>query len=402
MAAETGSPRRRRARAVGVGILLVAAGLVAWRFLLSEPGPPPGVLPVSGRIEGDVAAVAAKTAGRIREIRVREGDRVEAGQVVARLDDEQVRAREEQGAALVEQAMARARFAHHRIEVLQEDLRQGELAVDQARLDAEGRVHEAEARLAAAEAQLAQAEATHAQAQWDSDAFTRLYERGLIAEQQARQAQNAEKAQEAVVVAARRQVAAARGSLTAARASLMNPAIRSSHVAGVKGQILQAQAELTAAQAETARARAQLEEARANRQDLAVTAPFAGTVATRTAEPGEVVTSGTPILTLVNLAEVYLRAFVPQGQIGLVRVGQPARVYLDSAPREPIEAVVSRVDPEAAFTPENTYFREERVKQVVGVKLQLRGAVGYAKPGMPADGEILMDGSAWPPRERRR
>ena len=53
---------------------------------------------------------------------------------------------------------------------------------------------------------------------------------------------------------------------------------------------------------------------------------------------------------------------------------------------------MSRVDPQASFTPENTYFREDRVKQVVGVKLQLRGAVGFAKPGMPADGEILVEG----------
>ena len=99
---------------------------------------------------------------------------------------------------------------------------------------------------------------------------------------------------------------------------------------------------------------------------------------------------------------MYLRAFVPEGQIGRVRVGQPARVYLDSAPTTPIDAFVSRVDPQATFTPENTYFREERVKQVVGVKLQLRGAIGFAKPGMPADGEILVEGSAWPPRRTRR
>jgi HlyD family secretion protein len=112
--------------------------------------------------------------------------------------------------------------------------------------------------------------------------------------------------------------------------------------------------------------------------------------------------AGTPIVTLLNMADVYLRAFVTEGQIGRVRVAQPARVYLDSAPTQPIGAVVSRIDPEASFTPENTYFREERVKQVVGVKLQLRGAVGFAKPGMPADGEILVEGSQWPARRARR
>src|SRR6059036_679000 len=142
--------------------------------------------------------------------------------------------------------------------------------------------------------------------------------------------------------------------------------------------------------------------ARANRKDLRVTAPFTGTVATRTAEPGEVITAGTPVITLVNLAEVYLRAFVPEGQIGRVRLSQPARVYLDSDPAKPIDAYVLRIDPQASFTPENTYFREDRVKQVIGVKLRLRGAVGFAKPGMPADGEILVDGGQWPLRPTHR
>src|SRR5262249_29269725 len=147
---------------------------------------------------------------------------------------------------------------------------------------------------------------------------------------------------------------------------------------------------------------AQLAEAQANRQDLIVTAPFSGTVITRAAEPGEVVTAGTAIVTLLDLSKIYLRGFVPEGQIGRVRVGQAARLYLDSNPNQPIDAYVSRIDPEATFTPENTYFRDDRVKQVVGVKLQLKSALGFAKPGMPADGEILVDGNIWPERSRRR
>jgi HlyD family secretion protein len=87
---------------------------------------------------------------------------------------------------------------------------------------------------------------------------------------------------------------------------------------------------------------------------------------------------------------------VPEGQIGQVKVGQPARVFLDSDPRKPVDAYVSRIDPAATFTPENTYFRDDRVKQVVGIKLQLKAAFGFAKPGMPADGEVLIEGDAWP------
>jgi len=395
------SARRRRLAIVAV-VVIGLAGFAVWRFVLAPPALPPGVLAVSGRIEGDDSAVAAKTSGRIREITVREGDRVEAGQVIAVLDDEQIRAREQQAMAAVRQAEARVRLAQHQIAVLDEQLQQSRLGVGQARGDAEGRVSEAEGKLAAADAQLAQAEAAYAQAKWDREAMTRLFQKELVAEQEAQRAQRNEEAQAAVVAAQRRQVEAARGALTAAKANLVNPAIRSSQVVAVQGQILQAQADIAAAQAEAERSRAQLDEARANRTDLRVIAPFNGTVATRTAEPGEVVMAGTAIITLVNLSEVYLRAFVPEGQIGRVRVGQAARVYLDSSPAKPIDAYVLRVDPQASFTPENTYFREDRVKQVVGVKLRLKSAVGFAKPGMPADGEILVDGGDWPTRQARR
>lgn len=395
--------RRLRPRVmVAAALLVTLAGFGVWKVFFAGPSTPAGVIAVSGRIEGDDSAIAAKTSGRIREITVREGDRVEAGQVIATLDDQQIRAREQQAEAAVRQAVARVELAQHQITVLNEQLRQNEIGVDQARADAEGRVSEAEAKLAAAEAQLAQANASYTQAKWDREAYTKLFKKELIAEQQAKQAESTEEAQAAIVAASKRQVEAARGSLTAAKAMLANPAIRSAQAAAVRGQILQARSDIAAAIADAERARAQLDEARANRADLQVIAPFSGTVVTRTAEPGEVITAGTPIVTLLNLGEVYLRAFVPEGEIGRVRVGQQARVYLDSAPKKPIEAVVTRIDPKASFTPENTYFRDDRVKQVIGVKLQLRGEVGYGKPGMPADGEILVEGSGWPaPRTSR-
>jgi membrane fusion protein YbhG len=145
-----------------------------------------------------------------------------------------------------------------------------------------------------------------------------------------------------------------------------------------------------------------LAEADANRQDLTVVAPFAGTVITRAAEPGEVIQAGTPIVTLLDLAKVYLRGFVPEGDIGRVKVGQVAHVYLDSNITQALDAYVSRIDPQATFTPENIYFRDDRVRQVVGVKLQLKGGFGYAKPGMPSEGEVLVSGDTWPKRRGHR
>jgi HlyD family secretion protein len=160
--------------------------------------------------------------------------------------------------------------------------------------------------------------------------------------------------------------------------------------------LVQQEAQIASAAASTQHARAELAEAEANRADLTVRAPFSGTVMTRAAEPGEVVQAGTAIVTLLDMSKVYLRGFVPEGQIGKVALGQSAHIFLDSNPKQPVDAYVLRVDPLATFTPENTYFRDDRVKQVVGVKLQLTQAIGFAKPGMPADGEILVSGTVWP------
>lgn len=344
------APARRSRRGIVFLLLLVlltAGGFAAWKALFSSPPVPDNIVTLSGRIEGDDSAVAPKTTGRIVEVRVREGDSVQAGDTIAVLDDEQVRAREEQARAALLVTAARTKSANDQIAVLQAQLQQGE-------------------------AEVAQQEASYKLAVFDRDAYTRLARSGAVSERQGKQAEATAEQQAAAVAAAKRRVAT------------------------VQMQLAQQKAEIASTSASVEQARAQLVEAQANRQDLIVKAPFSGTVATRTAEPGEVVTSGTPIITLVDLSKVYLRGFVPEGQIGKVKVGQAAHVYLDSNPKQPVDAYVSRIDPQATFTPENTYFRDDRVKQVVGLKLQLKGGFGYAKPGMPADGEVLVSGDQWP------
>jgi HlyD family secretion protein len=263
-------------------------------------------------------------------------------------------------------------------------------------------VHAAEAQVATAEANLSQTQAAYEQARYDVEKFTRLAKTGDVSDRQREQARTTAEAQAAVVESARKQVAVARGALTTARANLENPPIKSSQAAAIQKQIKQAQSDVAAAQADADRARAQLKESEANRSDLTIVAPFDGTIATRSAEPGEVVTPGTAIVTMIDLSKIYLRGFVPEGDIGRVKLNQSARIYLDSNPKKPIEAVVSRIDPEASFTPENTYFRDERVKQVVGLKLLIKNPTGDAKPGMAADGEILVEGSTWPKDTGRR
>lgn len=392
---ESNHPRTRRRPLFLVGLMVfVGAGAFIWRSLAS-PAVPDDRVALSGRIEADEATIAPKLSGRILEIRVREGDSVEAGEVIAILDDEQIRAREDQAQAAVAQAEARARAARDQVAVLHAQMQQAQLHTEQSKVDAAGRVREAEADLAAAEAQLAQQQSSLQLALFDRDAYVKLAQSGAVSERQARVAASTADQQAAAVVAAQRRVDAAQGALTTAKANLTNPDIREAETATIRRQLAQQEAEVSSAAALTEQARAQLAEARANRTDLTIRAPFDGTIVTRSAEPGEIVGAGTAIATLVDLSRVYLRGFVPEGRIGAVKVGQPAHVYIDSHPDDPIDATVSRIDPQATFTPENTYFREDRVKQVVGVKLQLAGAVGLAKPGMPADGEILVSGTAW-------
>jgi HlyD family secretion protein len=390
-------PNNHSKKAIRIVILitLLITGSLVWWFFLREPNQPREIISVSGRIESDDATVAAKISGRIREITVREGDRVKAGQVVAILDDEQVKARVDQAQSNVAQAEARLRHSQHEVAILQAQLEQSRLGVNQARVDAEGRVSQAQAHVAAAEASLARAEADYKQARVDAERFTTLAQQGDAPAREGEQARTTADAHKAVVEAARKQVDASRGALLATKANLDNPAIRAAQSAAVEQQIRQAQADIQSAEAEIGRARAQLQEAMADRSDLRITAPFDGTVATRSAEPGEVISAGKPIMTIVDLSGVYLRAFIPEGEIGRVRAGQAARVYLDSNPNQPLEAVVSRIDPQASFTPENTYYRDDRVKQVVGVKLQIVNSQGFAKPGMPADGEVLVEGDKW-------
>jgi membrane fusion protein YbhG len=399
-------PARSRFRQWLPGLLFLAilggAIYLVWRIFFASAGGPDDVVSLSGRIEADPAAVAAKLSGRLLEIRVREGDSVNAGDTIAVLDDAQIRAREDQAQAAVADAEARAEAARSQIAVLQEQLRQSELLTEQARTDAQGRVRQAESEVVAAEAELARQEAAYRIAAFDRDAYARLAATGAVAERKGVEAASTAAQQTAAVAAAQRRVESARGALLVARASLTNPGIRASQAGANRRQITQQQKEVASAMAKIEQARAQLAEAQANRQDLNIIAPFSGTITTRTAEPGEVVSPGTTIVTLVDLSKVYLRGFVPEGEIGKVKLDQPARVYLDSNPNQPLDAYVSRIDPEATFTPENTYFRDERVRQVVGLKLQLKEGIGYAKPGMPADGEILIQGNTWSSNTRRK
>jgi HlyD family secretion protein len=401
-AVQTTTPKRKGPPKPLIILLVVAAsGYGVWKEFLQPAPSPAGVVQLSGRIEGDDSAIAPKVAGRIAAINYREGDMVKAGDVIATLDDIQTKTREDQARSSVSEADTRVAFAQQQIAILEEQLRENDLQLEQSKTDANGRVAQAESDLAAAQAQLAQQQGSLKIAVFDRDAYTKLAKDGAVTKRQGEEAVSAADAQQAAVAAAQQKVDSAKSAINIAKANLANPGIREAASAAIHKQIAQQQSQIATERDDAQRIRQQLDEAKENRDDLIVRAPFDGTIATRTAEPGEVVQAGTPIVTMLDMTKVYLRGFVPEGQIGSVKLGQAARIFLDSDPSKPLEAYVSRVDPQATFTPENTYFRDDRVKQVVGVKLQIKSGVGYAKPGMPVDGEILVNGDTWPPEVRK-
>jgi len=241
---------------------------------------------------------------------------------------------------------------------------------------AEANIATSKAEYARSQAELVRSQAELELAETDAKRYPPLVESGAIAEQVSNQQQSKVKVAKAAVDASQAAADASHKQILAADASLEQ----------AKAQLEQ----INTARATLASNRAQLQRFEANVNDLIITAPIAGTILTRSAEPGRVIAAGQTVLTMVDLKKLYLRGFVPEGDVGKVKVGQQAQVFLDSKSNEAIPAEVIRIDPQVMFTPENTYFKDDRVKQVMGVKLGLKGAFGFAKPGMPADGQIQM------------
>jgi len=120
--------------------------------------------------------------------------------------------------------------------------------------------------------------------------------------------------------------------------------------------------------------------------NMVVRAPFDGVVTVRHHEPGEVISAGIPVLTVMNRNDRWVRIYVREDRVGAVRVGQPATITTDTWPERTFGGQVSFVASEAEFTPRNVQTREERVKLVYAVKVRITGDPGdELKPGMPAD-----------------
>ena len=388
-----------------VAIVAIAAGLALAVFRFWSPQPRSIALEVSGRIEGYETNVGPKIGGRVDFIAHREGELVKRGELIVQISDDDIQAQLRGTEARIKKANEQVQEAKYKLEVVQSQIDQSQLKVNQSVEDSDGKIRQWESTVASDESKVSEAEASLAQSQADFQLAKIRKERyGFLVSKLAvtkdeydQEATNYDttnavvKSRQASLEAARRVLKADQGQLLQARASRLTPRMNSQELLGYQKQLLQADHELKAAQHDVANAVAERDQTRANIAYLKILSPIDGVVTARAVEPGAVVVPGQTLISLINLDTVYLRAYVPEGQIGNVRIGQKAKVILDSRPDKPLAGEVIQVDPEGSFTPENIYFKNDRIRQVFGIKIAIHQPGWLAKPGMPADAEISLD-----------
>lgn len=200
------------------------------------------------------------------------------------------------------------------------------------------------------------------------------------------------------------QSAGARADEKSAKARVATAIAKKSQAEGVLKQALTAPIQVAinksghaGAQSQIRESQAKVDEQNSTLASMFVASPITGRVVTRIRDKGEIVTAGSPILEVVNLDKLYLKAYVPENQIGKVRLGLPAKVYVDAYPNQPFDATVRYISSTAEFTPKEVQTPDERVKLVYAVKLYLdKNPDHRLTPGMPADAIIRWkEGVPW-------
>jgi HlyD family secretion protein len=360
---------RKTVLIVALVLIVVAAGIyTVQRFVVSH-GLPDGLIQVNGRIEGDHITIASKFSGRVQELLAREGSTVHAGQVLVRLDDVQTRTRVEQARRGFEALESQVQTAHTSLAVLNLEV---PLAIEAA-----------DAGISNARSAVDKARAVEGEARRDMERMRPLVAEQAVSRQQLDQA-------EARWSVANSEITAAQSRLTQAvkelaQAELGWKRIRTKENEVVTWERQRDQAEAALAEAESVLA------------DLTIVAPTSGTITTRMVDTGEVVVAGAPLLELVDLDRLYLKVYLPEIEIGKVRLDLPARIYTDAFPDQPFDATVGYIASKAEFTPKEVQTRDERVKLIYALKLYLASNPDHRlTPGLPADAIIRWhEGVAW-------
>ena len=366
---------RRRWYLVTLAAVLVIAGVYGVSRFASIGEPlPDGLIQANGRIEGDTISVASKSPGRLRAVFAREGDQVTKGQVVAQLDDEQIQAK----VAQVRQAVTSA----------ESQLAAARLALETARKEVPLSLAAATAAVARATANQAKAEAAEQQASRDAQRFQNLAEKGSVGRQRAEQA-------ELAFATARSDREAAGTAVTEAQQQLSLAQLG-------WDRIRSKEREVEALNAQVGQARASLVDAESVLNDLTIRSPIAGVVTSKIREVGEVVSAGAPLYDVVDLDALYVKVYVPENQIGKIRLHTPAQIFTDAYPDQAIPATTRYISSRAEFTPKEVQTADERVKLVFALKVYLDANPDHRfTPGMSADAVIRWkDDVAWakPPR----
>lgn len=310
--------------------VLVAA--VVLGILLTRPRVESTLL-ASGTVEATEAHLGFQAPGRIERVSVHEGDTVRAGADLASLDRAETEARREQ-------ARAQVRAAEAQLLELTRGYRPEEVQQAKAAMEA--------------------AQQRYDDAQRDLDRTRRLKEGGAVSQEALDKAQVAYDVAKSAFDQARDQY------------RLLASGPRRERIEAARAQVHQAEAAVRALDALLL--------------NMTVRSTFDGVVTVRHREPGEIVPAGSPVLTVMNRNDRWVRIYVPETRIGAVRLGLPAVITTDTFRGKRYHGDVSYISSEAEFTPKSVQTSEERVKLVYAVKVRIRDDRGYdLKPGMPAD-----------------
>jgi HlyD family secretion protein len=290
---------------------------------------------VTGTIEATQVDVSVKLTGRIVERLVKEGDKVSRGQLLVRLDDSEL-------AADVRRQEAALRSAQATLRDLQKGARPQE--IEDAR------------------AAVSSAEATRSMTEREYQRTDQLFRQNLIA------AQDVDRARQAF------EVAKAQERSVREKLGLVLEGSRPDQVDAARWQVTQAESAL-------AQAQSRLREAQ-------VVSPIDGVVLRKNLEAGETANPGVPILTLVNPKDVWLRAYVPETEVGRLKVGDTATLRVDAFPNRVFTGRLIEIGSEAEYTPRNVQTKKERVNLVFRIKIQIDNPEGVLKPGLPADADV--------------
>jgi HlyD family secretion protein len=358
-------------------------------------------LSVSGNLELTQVDISFKVPGKLVVLNVAEGDFVKKGMVIARIDRDQVerqRNRDEASLAASESQYQQTETSvQWQRQTLESDiaLRRAELRAAQAQLAqlvAGSRPQEIQQVRAGVE----DAKAQHDQAKADWDRAKDLFKNDDISKQQYDQYRTRLDSTEAMLRQAEERLALVvegprKEDIEAARAQVARAeaALRVSEAN--QFELKRREQDVLAHNADVSRARAQVAITDTQISDTVVTSPVDGVVLVKSAEVGEVLAAGTTVVTIGDIDHPWLRAYINETDLGRVRLGQSAMLSTDSFPGRTYPGRISFIASEAEFTPKQIQTKEERVKLVYRIKIDVDNQRRELKSNMPVDAEIQLN-----------